>query len=173
MGPTATMNRNGRIIPFRPVYHGSVNRRPLEFEESEEEAISRAIEQEEARMQQEASTVYYDPEFQRIEANLVKRAQSTARELETTRFSKLTSYQSRAVMPSEIDVKVKQIVQKMMNDPSPLALNTADAEDIVDVKMTLNSVVDRVCQQDKIEGWHRNILKRVRRQPDPPVLHPQ
>jgi hypothetical protein len=160
-----------RIIPYIPRYP---NFRRYDYETTEED-IDHAIQMEESKMQQEENSYFYtDPDFQRIEANIVKKENMARQQLEKQRLATLTSYQSRS---SDINVvqnrQIQQAVQKMMSARSELSLKANDTAFDTDVKMSLKSVIEQVCQQDKEEGWHKNILQKIRRVPEVPVLHSQ
>uniref|UniRef100_A0AC34EZ55 Uncharacterized protein n=1 Tax=Panagrolaimus sp. ES5 TaxID=591445 RepID=A0AC34EZ55_9BILA len=160
-----------RIIPYIPRYP---NFRRYDYDPTEED-IDHAIQMEESKMQQEDNAYYYaDPDFQRIEANIVKKENMARQQLEKQRLATLTSYHSRSADVNVVQNRqVQQAVQKLMSARSELLIKPNDDAIVTDVKMSLSAVVEQVCQQDRGEGWHKEILKKIRRVPEVPALHSQ
>uniref|UniRef100_A0AC34R128 Uncharacterized protein n=1 Tax=Panagrolaimus sp. JU765 TaxID=591449 RepID=A0AC34R128_9BILA len=101
----------------------------------------------------------YDPEFQRIEASLRRAETEKRKELESQRLSCLTSYQSRG---TELPEQARKLVQQLFNAPSNLNLSPNDDQEAKVIKNILNDVVTKVCNMDKENGWHREILRKAR-----------
>lgn len=109
-----------------------------------------------------------DPDFQRIEASLMKTEHKWRKELESQRFSGVSNVQSR--LTGGVPQEVRLLSQKLLNAKSNLEIEEDDDDDSKDTKNLLNEIITSVCNKDTEEGWHRDILKKIRSSVVP-VMH--
>uniref|UniRef100_A0A914DPK3 Uncharacterized protein n=2 Tax=Acrobeloides nanus TaxID=290746 RepID=A0A914DPK3_9BILA len=152
--------RNGRNMGY------------LNFDESEERAISEAIAREEELMRMEeelrrnGSKVDIDLDYQRIEEEILRREAVARQELEQKRLSSLTNYHSSFSSSrrnqTNLDRMTQTKIKEYLSKPTNLEPRMADTEDEKDCRSILNSMVQQVSQWDKQYGWHKTILRKLR-----------
>jgi len=109
-----------------------------------------------------------DPDFQRIEANLMKAEHKCRKELESQRFSGISNIQSR--LTGGVPQEVRLLTQKLLHAKSNLEVEEEEDDDGKEIKNVLNEIITSVCNKDNEEGWHRDILRKIRSSVVP-VMH--